>query len=65
MTARDRLRQVFYRCVEDARTEPSPIREASAGNAAILADVILNCNDEQCQARVELLLRVSPELFPS
>lgn len=66
MSARDRLRQVFYRCVSDARHEPDPfIAQVSACNAAILAEVILHCTDDECATRVDKLLKSAPELFAS
>lgn len=67
MNARERLCQVQLRCVTDARDEREPkfVRDLAAANAAMIAEVVLNGSDADCQTRVELLLQAAPELFPS
>lgn len=67
MTARERLRQVYLRCVKYATdsNEPDIVALLAAQNAARIAKVLLHGSDYDCQARVDLLLKAAPELFPS
>ncbi len=64
-TARERLRQVYLRCLTDALTEGPGVAEVANANAVMLAQCILLGTDDECQTRVELLLQAAPELFPS
>ena len=67
MSARDRLQQVYMRCANDAVDPAMPhhVAMCAAENAAMLADCVLHGSEEDCQVRVNLLLKAAPELFPS
>jgi hypothetical protein len=66
MKSRERLQQVYQKCVYDAVRDPDvDIRAAAFANAVGLLHVIRSGSDAQCLSLVEFIENEMPEYLPS